>query len=164
MFKEILNSMLDGMLGGIAKSTIKIFILSFITYFTCKFIEKRYYNSIKKREESMKDIFIFNEKYAPEKLVSGKFHLIRGSAVMSGGYFKRYAAGLKSNFGGRLNSLESFMDIGRRESILRMKEQAKEMEVDTIFNVRFETTMIRQHKGWFCAEFLAYGTAWKRKR
>ncbi|MDR2100362.1 MAG: YbjQ family protein [Campylobacteraceae bacterium] len=109
----------------------------------------------------MKDILVFSEKHVLKDLVSGEFYLVKGSIVSSGSYFKRQTAGLKSNFGGRLGSMESFMDIGRREAVLRMKEQARIVGANIVFNVRFETVMIRRGKG-LCAEFLVYGTAWKK--
>jgi uncharacterized protein YbjQ (UPF0145 family) len=138
-----------------------------VTYFIGKYIENRYYKSIKEREYGLRNILVFNEKRAPSDLVSGKFHLVSGSIVISGSYFKQFITNLKSIFGGRLNSLESVMDIGRREAILRMKENAGLAGADTIFNVRFETVMLSESvggKGIFCAEFFAYGTAWKRKK
>jgi uncharacterized protein YbjQ (UPF0145 family) len=137
-----------------------------ITYLAEKYIENRHYNSIKKREKELKDILIFNEKRVPNELVSGKFHLVSGSVVISGSYFKQVVASLRSIFGGRLNSLESVMDTGRREAILRMKKQAGIVGADTIFNVRFETTILGESvggKGIFCAEFFVCGTAWKRR-
>jgi uncharacterized protein YbjQ (UPF0145 family) len=137
-----------------------------VTYFIGKYIENNYYKSIKKREEEMKNILIFNEKRVPSGFVNGKFHLVSGSVVISGSYFKQVVTSLKSIFGGRLGSLESVMDIGRREAILRMKEQARIAGADIIFNVRFETATLGERKddrGIFCAEFFAYGTAWKRR-
>jgi len=137
-----------------------------ITYFAGKYIEKKHYNSIEQREKEMKNILVFNEKRVLSDVVDGNFHLVRGSVVISGSYFKQFVTTLKSIFGGRLNSLESVMDIGRREAILRMKEQAKIAGADIIFNVRFETATLGASvgkNGIFCAEFFAYGTAWKRR-
>ncbi|MDR2080866.1 MAG: YbjQ family protein [Campylobacteraceae bacterium] len=138
----------------------------FFTYFIGSFIEARHYDSIKRREMETRNILIFNEKNVPENLVSGQFYFVSGSVVISGSHFKQFIASLKSIFGGRIRSLETTMDLGRREAILRMKEEAKNFGTNTIFNVRFETSMIGQRegkKGVFCAEFLVYGTAWRRK-
>ncbi|MDR1285002.1 MAG: YbjQ family protein [Campylobacteraceae bacterium] len=146
--------------------TVTLVVSLTVTYFTGKYIENRHYNSIKKREANMRSVLVFNERCAPHDLVSGKFHLVCGSVVISGSYFKQVVTTLKSIFGGRLNSLESVMDIGRREAILRMKEQASIVGADIIFNVRFETTTLEQstgNGGIFCAEFFAYGTAWKKR-
>jgi uncharacterized protein YbjQ (UPF0145 family) len=76
---------------------------------------------------------------------------------------------LKGLFGGRLNSFESMLDRGRREAILRMKEEARRMGAKAIFNVRLETSTLssssngagRSKKGLACVELVAYGTAWR---
>ena len=78
-------------------------------------------------------------------------------------YFKRIAASLKSLVGGRLTAYESLMDRGRREAVLRMKEEARGLGADMVFNVRFETASMNDSAGgrqaMFSAEFIAYGTA-----
>ncbi|MFT6733724.1 MAG: hypothetical protein ACJAS9_001914 [Polaribacter sp.] len=38
-------------------------------------------------------------------------------------YFKRFLAGLRNIFGGRVVTYESLVDRARREAILRMKEK-----------------------------------------
>jgi uncharacterized protein YbjQ (UPF0145 family) len=138
----------------------------FFTYFAGSFIEKRHYNSIRRRESEMRNILVFNEKRVPENLVSGQFYFVSGSVVISGSYFRQVITALRAIFGGRIRSLESVMDLGRREAILRMKEEAKSYGADVVFNVRFETSMIGQREGKngnFCAEFVVYGTAWHKK-
>lgn len=55
------------------------------------------------------------------------------------------------------------MDRGRREAVVRMKEQARGMGATMIFNVRFETSSLSEDQSgkqlMFSAEFIAYGTA-----
>jgi uncharacterized protein YbjQ (UPF0145 family) len=114
----------------------------------------------------MRDILVFNEKNIPEDLVNDKFYFVTGSIVISRSYFKRVITGLRTIFGGRIRSLESIVDLGRREAVLRMKKEAKSYGADVIFNVRFETAMIGEKdgkKGGFCTEFLVYGSTWSRK-
>jgi uncharacterized protein YbjQ (UPF0145 family) len=126
-------------------------------------LERRHYRSIREREEALRHIMVFNEKRAPVALAGQDFHLVQGSVVISSDYFKTMAAGLKSLFGGRLTSYETLMDRGRREAILRMKEQAEQLGATAIFAVRLETASLQEQSGRGgvgCAEFLAYGTAW----
>jgi len=91
--------------------------------------------------------------------------LVYGSVVISLDYFKRFLAGLRSIFGGRIASYETLLDRGRREAILRMKEKAREAGYNMILNMRFETSSIGQvtaKKGSIgCFEIIAYGTAIK---
>jgi uncharacterized protein YbjQ (UPF0145 family) len=84
--------------------------------------------------------------------------------VVSLDYFKRFLAGLRQIFGGRVRSYESLVDRGRREAILRMKDQAR--SADIIVNLRLETSIVgsttRSGKRRIgCIEVLAYGTAVK---
>lgn len=125
--------------------------------------EKKHYRQIKEREEKLKHILLFNEKRPPAIVSGQQFTLVSGSVVMSGDYFKQILAGLKQIFGGRLNSYESMLDRGRREAILRMKEQAEAQGASMIFNVHLQTATLGQkqgNQGPTCAEILAYGTAW----
>lgn len=129
-------------------------------------LERRHYRSIREREEALRHILVFNEKRTPLALTGQHFHLVQGSVVVSSDYFKNMAAGLKSLFGGRLSSYESLMDRGRREAILRMKEQAASVGATAIFAVRLETSTLHNvagRGGIGCAEFLAYGTAWSTR-
>ena len=44
--------------------------------------------------------------------------------MVSVDYFKRFLAGLRMIFGGRVSSYESLLDRARREALLRMRLQA----------------------------------------
>lgn len=89
-----------------------------------------------------------------------KIELVTGEVVISGDYFKNFAATLKSFFGGRLTSFESVLDRGRREAILRMRENAK--DANFIINAKIESVMINDYytnnSVPQCA-IIAYGTA-----
>ena len=82
---------------------------------------------------------------------------------MSADYFRSFLAGLRNIIGGRVASFEAMMDRGRREAILRMKEQFP--EADVIVNLRLETSTIgaqqagRRSNQLGTVELFAYGTA-----
>jgi uncharacterized protein YbjQ (UPF0145 family) len=84
-----------------------------------------------------------------------------GSTVVSVDYFKRFLAALRNLFGGRVISYESLLDRARRESLLRMKEQAEELGASMVFNIKYETASISKGRGNTIGsiEVLAYGTA-----
>ncbi|OUR99874.1 hypothetical protein A9Q84_02265 [Halobacteriovorax marinus] len=125
--------------------------------------EKKHYKSIREREKSSRSIAVVNFKKPPfddSKIEDQK--LVIGATVISIDYFKLISAGLKSLFGGRLRSYESLVDRGRREAILRMKEEAKGFNM--ILNVRIETSSISKgpkNNSVGSLEVLAYGTAIK---
>lgn len=142
-------------------------VISAITLAVCyiwgKSIEKKHYRSIIEREKRLRHILLFNERTPSASLSGQPFYLVSGSVVMSSDYFKQYVSMLKNLFGGRLGSYEKMMDMGRREAILRMKEDAMRKGATMIFNVRLETAMLNQaqgDKGVVSSELFAYGTAW----
>ncbi|MDR3054709.1 MAG: YbjQ family protein [Zoogloeaceae bacterium] len=131
--------------------------------------QSQHYRSIKIREFRLRRILLFNEKMPPAQYAGQEFTLVCGSVIMGCDYFRQMIAGLKGLFGGRLGSFEAMLDRGRREAILRMKEDAERMGANAIFNVRLETSTLsfsqqgnrKGDKGLACAELMAYGTAWR---
>jgi uncharacterized protein YbjQ (UPF0145 family) len=141
------------------------FVLLIVGYVFGSSEQKRHYQSIKTREHKYRDILVFNEKRPPADFAGQKFALVCGSVVMGSDYFRQFVASLKQLFGGRLGSFEAMLDRGRREAILRMKEEAQEMGAQAIFNVRLETSTLSSmqengRNGLACVELVAYGTAW----
>ena len=123
--------------------------------------EARHYRSIRRREEAFSDLIIVCCKTVPESLPAGGSQMVRGSVVVSIDYFKRFVAGLRMVFGGRVHTYESLLDRGRREALLRMQAEARKLGATVIFNTRFETSSISKGGGRSigCVEVLAYGTA-----
>lgn len=68
----------------------------------------------------------------------------------------------KSLFGGRLQSYEFVLEYGRREVLLRLREQAKSLGCTSIHNVRLETSVISSARNLdskrASVEFLAFAT------
>ncbi|HBC56355.1 MAG TPA: YbjQ family protein, partial [Gammaproteobacteria bacterium] len=92
--------------------------------------------------------------------------LVKGNVVISLDYFKRFIAGLRMLFGGRLVAYEPLLDRARREAILRMKAQAKTKGCDMIINFRMETSRLandnqQRNNNTAGVEILVYGTAIK---
>lgn len=125
--------------------------------------EKRHFREIRRREAELRDLLVFSERRPPPDREFREATLVVGSVVIAEDYFKRIAAGLRGFFGGRVTVYESLMDRGRREAVLRMKEEARRRGATMVFNVRFETSSLAVDSGaqspMFSAEFLAYGTA-----
>lgn len=139
-----------------------LLIIVGVTYVTGTIIEKRHYKDIIKREIALikKPIINAGAKTWNSKKKIKKIELVTGEVVISGDYFKNFAATLKSFFGGRLTSFESVLDRGRREAILRMRENAKDSNF--IINAKIESVMINDYytnnSVPQCA-IIAYGTA-----
>jgi uncharacterized protein YbjQ (UPF0145 family) len=122
--------------------------------------EKRHYKSIIAREKKLQSLPAVAVK-EPPLARPYRAALVCGNVVISVDYFKRFLAGLRNLFGGRVTSYESLLDRARREAILRMKEQAAAMGAKLIFNVKLTTSSLSQGKRGQIGsvEVLAYGTA-----
>ena len=145
-------------------------LIVFLVLMTAGFVfgriaEKRHYKSIIAREKALHNVLCSSERNLPD-LGHVEGMLVSGSVVVSVDYFKRFVAGLRNIFGGRVSAYESLLDRARREAMLRMKAEAHAQGASSIWNVRLETSSIyknsRQSVG--SVEVLAYGTAIKLRR
>lgn len=136
-----------------------IFLLLLVGYGFGKLAEKKHYKSIIKREKQLNTIPTASTRLPPD--IHYKQVLVSGNIVVANDYFKLFVAGLKSLFGGQLNTYESLLDRGRREAILRMKQQAKEHNAKLVINVKLMTTNLSMSQGKKSGslEVYAYGTA-----
>ena len=122
--------------------------------------ERKHFKSIIKREEQYRNILTFSKRFPDEVLIQTTGELVGGNVVVANDYFKSVLASLKGLVGGRLTAYESLLERARREAILRMKEQAYLKGMDTIINVKLETSSITkgQKDQVGCVEVYAYGT------
>lgn len=133
-----------------------------ICYFTGKTFENNHYKNIKQRELLLlnKPCVSFSKEILNNKNIE-KTTLVTGGVVIGCDYFKSFLAGLKNLFGGNVSAYESVLDRGRREALLRMREQAATVGADMVTNVKIETVMLdplgtSQNPK---VSVLAYGTA-----
>ncbi|VAW94093.1 hypothetical protein MNBD_GAMMA23-2165 [hydrothermal vent metagenome] len=126
-----------------------------------RYAETKHYKSIRKRERALNSLPAIASRVPPPGRPDLQSQLVTGSVVISVDYFKRFLASLRNIFGGRISAYESLLDRARREAILRMKEEAKFLKAEFVFNIKMETASI--HKGHGnsigSVEVLAYGTA-----
>lgn len=126
-----------------------------------RLLEKSHYRSILDREKQMRPIPLIASKKLPADFSPCETRIVTGNVVISVDYFKKFVAGLRNLVGGRMISYESLIDRARREALLRMREEAKKLGAQYVFNVKMETSSIS--KGYKnnigSVEVLAYGTA-----
>ena len=136
-------------------------VLLLLGYFFGTHREKKHYESIFQREQELGSIMLFSTRMPPENINPSGGELVQGHVVVSVDYFKQFVAGLRKIVGGRLTSYESLLDRGRREAILRMKQDASEQGANMIFNFKVETSSISkgQSGNLGSVEVLAYGSA-----
>ncbi|MFH1413401.1 MAG: YbjQ family protein [Candidatus Omnitrophota bacterium] len=148
---------------------IGLFLIVVIAYIIGTMVEISHYKEIEAREKAYMDLAVVSSKDIENEDQIESAQLVSASVVISLDYFKRILAGLRNIVGGRIKSYETLLDRGRREAILRMKEQARQIGFDMVINMRFQTSGIGQVTGTKnnslgCFEVLAYGTAVKLKK
>ena len=137
------------------------FVIVVIAMIVGSILEKKHFQSIKAREEKFFSIATLNTKEIPDDQPIHDARMVTGSVVVSIDYFKRFLASLRNIFGGEVKAYCSLLDRGRREAILRMKEDFP--DADMIINFRVETSSISKggKKSLGSTEVMAYGTAIK---
>jgi len=141
---------------------IYFLILLALGYGFGRYAEKKHYKSIMERERIFRGkMLLIPSKHPPVEFGPQNSQLVSGSVVISVDYFKRLLAALRNFFGGRVKSYETLLDRARREAILRMQQQAKELGANTVLNIKLETASISKGRKDTVGsvEVLAYGTA-----
>ena len=103
--------------------------------------EQRHYKSIRKREKELTSLPAIASRHPPVDTVYQQ-QLVVGNVVVASDYFKSFVAGLVNIFGGRIRSYEPLLDRGRREAVLRLKQEAKQQGASMVFNVKYETCLL----------------------
>ena len=149
---------MDAYMPVVINIGIPLFLI-FLALFTGSTLERRHYRSIDNREARYSGVPVINSKKYPQDYPVAEARFVYGSVVISYDYFKRFLAGLRMIFGGEVKSYVSLVDRGRREAVLRMKEQCP--DANLIVNMRIETSSISkgQKKKLGAVEVFAYGTA-----
>lgn len=125
-------------------------------YFCGLYFEKKHYQSLTERERHTHHLpmVTFGAKQTiPE---AEEAALFIGSVVIAADYFKTFVSSLKNLFGGRMVLYERLLERGRREAMLRMKEQAIAWGATQVVNVRMETANIGANNNGI--EVIVYGT------
>ena len=138
-------------------------VLVSLGYFFGRRAESKHYKSIIAREKQMNALPAMASRKPPSE---GNYDqvLVSGSVVIGTDYFKSFVAGLRNLFGGRMTTYESLLDRARREAVLRMKNEAKNLGAESVFNVKYETSNLagQARKKMPVIEVHAYGTALRK--
>lgn len=114
-----------------------------VCYNTGRIREKNHYKSIRERELNLyrSPYISFSKKVNSTKKVKNA-SLVSSSVVIGCDRFKAFLASLRNIFGGNISAYESVLDRGRREAILRIREQARNMNAALVMNIKIETVML----------------------
>ena len=139
-------------------------VLLLVAFFVGEWLERRHYESIRSREGRWQRLPAITFEQTPSSWEVRDSGLVMGNTVVSVDYFKRFLAGLRMIFGGRVRSYETLLDRARREALLRLKKDAIDRGFHAVVNVRLETSRMangKQGQGTAGVEILAFGTGLK---
>ncbi len=146
---------------------VGLLLLLVFAYFAGSWIERRHYAEIRRREANARAFPATTFRRIPAGWETLDSALVTANVVISVDYFKRFLAGLRGLFGGRIKSYETLMDRARREALLRRKERADARGYHALINVRLYTSRLansRQSEGTAGLEVLAAGTGLRLSR
>lgn len=144
------------MSSPIAQILAVVFLLV-LGYLFGRWAERRHYKHIIRRESETQHLPVVATRYPPTDREYAQ-QLVCGNVVIASDYFKTFMANLIQVFGGRVTPFESMLDRARREAVLRMKDEALQINAAYVFNIKFETMRIAIGKV-AAMEVVAYGTA-----
>jgi len=128
-------------------------------------IERRHFKRLERLEKASRNFPVITLRDPPASVRVVDCGLVHAGVVVSVDYFKRFLAGLRAIFGGRIAAYETVLDRGRREAMIRLKQRAREAGCHAVINVRLETARLansrRDGKGTAGIEVFAFGTAVK---
>jgi len=100
-------------------------------------------------------VIVVNTEFVPGKTIKEIKGLVQGNTVRAKHVGRDIMAGLKNIVGGELKGYTELLVESRREALIRMLAQAKELGANAVVNVRFATSSITSG----AAELYVYGTA-----
>lgn len=129
--------------------------------FSGTLVENQHFQSLRTREKQVRSLSVINFGAHQPLPDAQDAMLVTGSVVITSDFFRIYVAAILSLLGGNIGVYETLLERGRREAILRMKEEAIAQGARQILNVRLETSNLNSESANQAAvlEVIAYGTA-----
>ncbi len=130
-----------------------IFILLMLGgYFIGGANERRHFRALQNREAAMVNLVTTQSKhFLDPKTDSEPPCLLVSEVVIASDYLKTFLAGLRNIFGGEVRSFETMIERGRREAVLRIQEQARQMGFNAVCNVRLNTATLGNRRAAMAA-------------
>lgn len=113
-----------------------------VAYFWARGVDRRHFSSIIEREAQYADITVTDLRSPPGAVEPSQGGLVTGATVVANDYFRSWAASIRNIFGGEVRGLQVMLERARREAILRMLAEAREMGADAVYNLRIDTSTI----------------------
>jgi len=115
---------------------LQVVSVGVVGWLLATWFERRHFKSIDKREIPLQSISVNTSKRVltcePEAVT-----LLIGSVVVAHDYFRTLIIFLRKMIGGNISHYERLVQRGRREALIRLKEEADLRGIDKVVNVRF---------------------------
>lgn len=156
---------LQDLLGGnnfwdmFLSNGFKFIGVGLLGWLLASWLERLHLRSISAREIPLRNILVTTSKRPPPDEPEGCTLLV-GSVVVAHDYFRTLIIAIRRLIGGNIKPYERLVQRGRREALVRLKEEADLLGIDKVINIRFDTTTV---SGRFlhAIETIAYGTGIK---
>lgn len=135
---------------------LQLVTIGVIGWLVATWMERRHLKSLDAREAPLQHISVVTRK-KPPACEPEACALLIGSVVMAHDYFRTLVIAIRRLIGGNVKAYERLLQRGRREALIRLKEEADLRGLDQVVNVRFGTSATA---GRFLhtLEIVAYGT------
>jgi len=101
--------------------------------------ERLHFKSLARRERDFADIVITDTgAFLGEVDAARRASLVMAEAVIANDYLKSFLAALRKLLGGEMKSYRSLMTRARREAIMRLARQTRDLGHNAMCNLRFE--------------------------
>ena len=126
----------DFILQGIGQT----FLVGFFGWSVATFFERRHFKDIEQRENALKSIRLSTNKSTKKQ--DANCVLLTGSVMVSHDLFRTLIIMIRKIIGGNVSLYERLSSRGRREAILRLKEEAQLRGIDEVINIRLDSVKI----------------------
>lgn len=161
---------MDGDSIGLIIYVVGFLLLLGLGYFVGGYVERRHFGRLEEREAANKGFIVTQLKTFPGGVAPNAAppQVFFAETVISSDYLKTFLSSVRKFFGGEMRSYHSLLERARRESLLRIIEQARTAGFDTACNLRYETADIggatNPRKRIVTVAVLASATAYRRKQ
>lgn len=124
--------------------------------------ERQHFKEMDEREKVLGDITLSTTKINKDS-VEGVGMLLMGTCVVAHDFFRTIVITFRKLVGGNIKPYERLVHRGRREALIRLKEEAHLRGFNKIINIRFGGSHV-SGKFLSAVEMVAYGTAVKVKK
>lgn len=141
---------------------LQVVSVGVLGWLAATWFERRHFKSMSEREILLQGISVNTAKRISSCEPEGVTLLI-GSVVVAHDYFRTLIIFFRRVIGGNIQPYERLVERGRREALIRLKEEADLRGIDRVINVRFTTNSVA---GRFlhAIEMVAYGTGVKSSK